>query len=132
MIKSGLDAYMVIGILTLCKSLTGTDGLEDSAQKVGLASGARTGPLSFTSGEIIVAVQYRKVMLQWFWSRDVGTVLLETGSNRWEPLVNTKMTEPVDSDGEDIVEAKLQDAIVAEDVAKEGDVYTVSDQVIVL
>ena len=71
-------------------------------------------------------------MLQWFWSRDVGTVLLETGSNRWEPLVNTKMTEPVDSDGEDIVEAKLQDAIVAEDVAKEGDVYTVSDQVIVL
>ena len=126
-IKFGWDAYMVVGIHTLCESSMATGGSEERVQKLEMPSGASTRPVPSTSREIIVAFQYRKVLFRWFWSRDVGTAFLEIGSNRWQPLAITRGHE----DGEeDIVEATLQDVVVAEDVDREA--YTVSGQVIVL
>ena len=120
-IKLGRDIYMVVGIHVIGYSDHNTE----------LSSRARIEAPAFS--EIIVAVQYRKVIFDWFRSRDVDNAFLEIGSNRWEPLVLTRNSETGDGAGEeDIVEATLKRNILAEDIGVQGDIYTVSGQVIML
>lgn len=119
--KLGREIYMVVGIHVI--------GYSD--HNMDLSSGARNEVLTFS--EIIIAVQYRKVVFDWIRSRDVDNAFLEIGSNRWEPLVLTRSSETGDGAGEeDIVEATLKRTILAEDVEIQGDIYTVSGQVIML
>jgi hypothetical protein len=108
MIKAKWDIYMIVGIHM-------TRGLLPEAD-----------------GEVVIAVQYRKVMFQWYWSRHVESTFLEFGGNRWEPLLLFKGSDLEDGEiEEDIVEASLKDVITEEDVKAEGNVYTSDGRVVI-
>jgi nucleoside phosphorylase len=97
-LKSGWDVYMVVGIHTI------PSGNE----------------------EVIVAIQYRKVRFQWFWSRDVDGAFLEVGGNRWEPLVIVKNSGKINVGDKEILETTLEDAINEEEIGGEDDVYQIA------
>jgi len=83
------------------------------------------------AGELIVAVQYRKVQWGWFSSRDFDSAFLELNVNRWKVFVDD-WKDPSEQGEDDIVEVKLQDSIVEEDVKEQGEVVIEGDQIFVL
>jgi nucleoside phosphorylase len=97
-LKSGWDIYMVVGIHTI----------------------------PFGNEEVIVAIQYRKVRFQWFWSRDVDGAFLEVGGNRWQPLVIVKNPRKINVGDKEILETTLEDAINEEEIGAEDDVYQIA------
>jgi hypothetical protein len=81
------------------------------------------------AGEVIIAIQYRKVRYHWFWRSSVDKAFLDL-SNVWEPAFITK--GPVTEDSE-IVQVTLADAVTTEDLLEEGEVIaSIDGQVIVL
>lgn len=124
-LKVGWDIYMVVGIHTLRKLPAGHSGPEDRV--------IQGKPSPDANEEIIIAVQYRKVVFRWFRKRDVDSAFLDIGENRWEPLLITKMSEVSgqNEDG-DIIEADLQDDVRQEDLQAEGDVFDIAGQILIL
>jgi hypothetical protein len=70
-------------------------------------------------GEIVVAVQYRKVQFEWISARKEDSAFLEMGCNRWKVFEISGRAE-LNDDRYDIVEATLQDKIVEKDIENEG------------
>jgi hypothetical protein len=78
MIKIEWDVWLVVCIHTIPSSSAAS--VANSNPKAQLDS----------NEEIIVAVQYRKVIFDWLEGQDGTTARLEPEANRWEPLILTK------------------------------------------
>ena len=79
-------------------------------------------------GEIVFAVQYRKVRYNWFSSRKMKDGFLNVECNRWKVFPITGRTQ-LDHEDDDIVEAILQDSIV-EEYIEDGEIYNIGNQII--
>lgn len=119
-IKYGFETYMIVGLHTVC--LVPTRGIV-AENKVAQAGDPAIG------GEVIVAVQYRKVQFSWFWQRSVDSAFLKF-SNVWEPVLIIKGSE--EEEDTEVVQATLQTTVTEGDFKDEGEVHTLSGQVIVL
>jgi hypothetical protein len=120
------DVYMAVGIHTVQESAI--IGLQDQLQQMQLLTSTDRTAESVPLAELIIAVQYRKVQYSWHSSQKVDSAFLEVACNRWE-VYATRMAEFHE---EDIVEATLKDTIFKEDIRKEGEVYVLDSQVVVL
>lgn len=95
MIQAGFPVYMTVGIHTVSN-------------------------FPSTTTEIIVAIQYRKVVFGWLRSRDLDSATLERGRNIWQPTLITKGSEEVGAvQDEELVEARLQDTFDKKDMVDE-------------
>ena len=123
LIRYGIEVYMVIGLHTI--STPSTRRMTEKSQVAECFSA----PTLITAGEVIVAIQYRKVKYHWFWRSSVDKAFLEH-SNVWEPAFITKGSE-AERDSE-VVQATLQETVSASDFTDEGEIFDVNGQVIVL
>jgi nucleoside phosphorylase len=137
-IKLGADPYMVVGFSTVHESSIRGRDLEFHLPHPGVpnagshAADAKTAKAFLPAdGELIVAVQYRKVQWGWFSSRDFDSAFLETNVNRWKVFVDD-WKDPSQPGEDDVVEVSLQDSIVEEDVTMQGEVVIEGDQIFVL
>jgi hypothetical protein len=107
MIQASFPVYLVVGIHTISN-------------------------FPSTIEEIVVAIQYRKVVFGWLRSRDVDSATLERGRNIWQPTLITKGSQEVDDlQDEESVEAHLQDIFDAEDMSDE-DILIIGHRTLVL
>jgi nucleoside phosphorylase len=139
MAKNRLDIYMIVGI-HIIYSTTGPGIVFQHGMQQGHSTAVNIGTTApfLRPGELIVAVEYRKVQFHWFWSRDVDRAFLEIGCNRWElgVIIRTgsddEGEELDEEEEEDIIEATLQDYIMKEDIEVTGEVLRLSDQLVLV
>lgn len=132
-IKYGWNVYMIVGIHTVQESSIRISDLENRVAALDAHLG--TGNVGVTlgspnAGEIVFAVQYRKVRFSWFSNRKLEHGVLNARCNRWKVIPISGRADENDED-DNIVEANLQDSITEEDIEK-GEVYVTGDQMIVL
>ena len=137
MVKNRLPVYMVVGIHTIYvppsrqRTSTYMNAIESRAEAMDMDQG------HLPSGELIVAVEYRKVLFHWLWSRDVDRAILETGKNLWQLSVivrNDTDEDEIEPGMEifpDILEVTLQDHVVREDLDSD-EITTIRSQFIIV
>ena len=131
-IKYGCDAYMIVGIHTVPVSSICVSDLENRFAELNSNLGPENGRVEIgtpTPGEIVFAVQYRKVRFNWFSSRTMKHGFLNKGCNRWK-VFSIPVRTGEENDEDDIVEAVLEDNIGDKDV--DGDIYFVDNQIITI
>ena len=79
------------------------------------------------AGELVIAVQYRKVKFKWFSSREVDKAVLERSVNRWKVFL--LRARQMENGATDCVEVDLQETLVMEDVVTEDSERTQIDVV---
>lgn len=132
-IKYGWNVYMVVGIHTIHESSIRVSDLETRLAALDANLGGGNGGVTFGSpiaGEIVFAVQYRKVQFSWFSSRKLEHGYLNVGCTRWKVVPISGRADAAEEE-DDVVEANLQDSIVKEDI-EDGEVYMASNEVIVV
>lgn len=117
MIQYDIETYMVVGIHTLS-----TPAIRQTTAQLSTSASV------VTQGEVIVAIQYRKVKNGWFWRNSVDTAFLDL-ANVWAPALIIKGPE---NDQDEIVQVMLQDHVTASDYTDEGEALEVNGEVIVL
>lgn len=119
MIKIEWDVWLVVGIHTIPATSAASVSIPDSE---GLLT---------SDEELIVAVQYRKVIYDWVDERDKNTVL-EQGVYRWEPLLLTKASTDTDEESEnDILEVFLETHIDTAGLVLSSDVFEECNRILV-
>jgi nucleoside phosphorylase len=121
MIKFEWDVHFVVGIHTLpAASASSTTKLD-------------SGGLVASDAEVIVAVQYRKVIFNWLGERDIKIAHLESRGCRWEPLIVTKHSTDTGEESErDILEASLETHVDTAELRFHGDVFEGDDKLLII
>lgn len=124
------DVYLVVGIHTVRDP--GYSGLEDQLKQMQLTitTDRVEIPTTPAPGELIIAVQYRKVQYHWHLKDKVDSAFLEMGCNRWEVYPSSRI--PGLSDDDKILEATLYGNINKEDFIGEGEVFIIDGDVVIL
>lgn len=121
MIKFEWDVHLVVGIHTL------------PAISASSATKADSGGLMGSGEEVIVAVQYRKVIFHWLDEQDIKMAHLDSRGCRWEPLVVTKHSTDTGEESErDILEVSLETHIDTTELRSHGDVFEGDDRLLVI
>jgi hypothetical protein len=131
-IKYGCNVYMIVGIHTVLELSIRTSELESRLAELNANLGTESGRVAIGSpapGEVVFAVQYRKVRFNWFSSRKLERGFLNIECNRWKVASVGMRTDEVD-DEDDVVEVMLGDSIGEEDV--EGEYLFANNRIIAI
>ena len=121
MIKIEWGVWLVVCIHTIpATSATSTANSDVKAQ-------------TNSNEEIMVAVQYRKVLFDWLESQDGITPRLEPGVNQWEPLILTKASTDDGQEPEsDTLVVSLETHIDTAELDFSDEIFEEGDRILVL